>query len=556
MTLSEVSVELIESPAEGAAGSSSRRDVVAHGALLALAGWCVWRPVETFPSTAVVIAATVLSLAVWAWQRTPQGSNPWLIVAVAALVLVASGITGWDPASAFVEIALLATMVALIWQASRSSPPEQWPALLALVISALGLWGLWQVAGGMDRLVPQIGDLPEELRTAAAERLASGRAFASQSLPSHLAVLLATALPLLLVRLRPRWSAAPWIVGSALCVTGLALTRSPIGSALALGACSALALGRKKRAIIWIAPVLIVVLAVVVVGRSDVVELEPVELRIDNWRTALWVWSQTPAAGVGIGGFAQAAQAIPFGVGNRPRHAHSLPLEWLAELGPIGLLVCFLAASVLWRLLRDLWPDHPEISVALAVIPLHNFVDFSLYSSGVALVWAVLLGWGLSLRCPSSEPLSPPAKGRIVFVAVVALALAATVFHVTSIAVEESAALQTDPKDRFDGGIQARRLAPWRVDPLGLVANAALESADPRIVSATLEELEVSRWLRPRSAAIANLRAQLAIAAGRVPTAVAESWTSANEQPFNESRAESLEALLNRVGSGAGDDDS
>lgn len=289
MTLSEVSVELIESPAEGAAGSSSRRDVVAHGALLALAGWCVWRPVETFPSTAVVIAATVLSLAVWAWQRTPQGSNPWLIVAVAALVLVASGITGWDPASAFVEIALLAAMLALIWQASRSSPPEQWPALLALVISALGLWGLWQVAGGMDRLVPQIGDLPEELRTAAAERLASGRAFASQSLPSHLAVLLATALPLLLVRLRPRWSAAPWIVGSALCVTGLALTRSPIGSALALGACSALALGRKKRAIIWIAPVLIVVLAVVVVGRSDVVELEPVELRIDNWRTALWV---------------------------------------------------------------------------------------------------------------------------------------------------------------------------------------------------------------------------------------------------------------------------
>jgi len=548
---------MMEMPVDRAGGSPPRRDVVAQGALLALAGWCVWRPVETFPSTAVVIAVTVLSLAVWAWQRTPQFSNPWLMVGVAAGVLAVSGITGWDPASAFVEIALLAAMLALIWQASRSSPPRQWPALLALVISALALWGVWQVAGGMEGLAAEIGDLPDELRAAAAERLSSGRAFASQSLPSHLAVLLATALPLLLVRLRPRWSATPWIVGSALCVTGLALTRSPIGSALALGACSALALGRKKkRAIIWIALVLIFVLAFVIVGRSDVVELEPVELRLDNWRTAIWVWSQTPAAGVGIGGFAQAAQAIPFRVGNRPRHAHSLPLEWLAELGPVGLLFCFVSAAALWRLLRDLWSDRPEMSIALAVIPLHNLVDFSLYSSGVALVWAVLLGWGVSLRCPSSEPLSPPAKGRIVFVAIVALALAVTVFHVTSIVVEESSALQMDPKERFDDGIQARHLAPWRVDPLGLVANAALESADPRLVSAALEELEASRWLRPRSAAIANLRAQLALAAGEVPNAVAEIWTAASEQPFDESRAESLEALLNHVGSGAGDDDS
>jgi len=327
----------MESQAVGPGGSSSRRDIVAHGALLALASWSVWRPVEVFPSTAIVIAVTVLSLAVWAWQHTPRSSNPWLVMGVAAGALVASGISGWDPASAFVEIALLVATVVLIWLASRTSPPERLPALLALVISALALWGLWQVTGGMEQLAAEIGDLPDELRAAAAERLTSGRAFASQSLPSHLAVLLATALPLLLVRLRPRWSAAPWIVGSALCVVGLVVTRSPVGAGLALGACGALALGRTRRSIVWIAPVLIVVLAVVIVGRSDVVELEPVELRLDNWRTALWAWSQTPAAGVGVGSFAQAAQAVPFGVGNRPRHAHSLPLEWLAELGPTGL---------------------------------------------------------------------------------------------------------------------------------------------------------------------------------------------------------------------------
>jgi len=207
-------------------------------------------------------------------------------------------------------------------------------------------------------------------------------------------------------------------------------------------------------------------------------------------------------------------------------------------------------------LLRDLWPDRPEISVALAVIPLHNLVDFSFYFSGVALVWAVLVGWGVSLRCRSSAPESPPPQGRIVFVVAVALALAATAFHVTSIVVEESAAVQKDPAERFDGGIEARRLAPWRVDPLGLVANAALESADPLLVSAAVDELEKGRWLRPRSAAIASLRAQLAIAAGDVPTAVAETWTAASEQPFNESRAKSLEVLLNHLESGAADDDS
>jgi O-antigen ligase len=533
----------------------SQRDIAAHGTLLVLAAWCVWRPVETFPSTAVVVAASVLGLAVWAWRRTSHDRNPWLIAGVAGGVLGGSGLAGWDPGSAVVEIAILAAVIALIWSASRSSPPERWPAVLAFAISGLALWGLWQVVGGMEQAATEIGHLPDEIRAAAAERLASGRAFASQLLPSHLAVLLATALPLLLVRLRSRWSAAPWAVGSTLCVVGLALTRSPVGAALALGACSALVLGRRKRPLIWIILVLILVLVVVVVGRSDVAELKPVKLRLDNWQTAIWVWSQSPAAGVGVGGFAQAAQAVPFEVGNRPRHAHSMPLEWLAELGPVGLLACVLAATALWRLLRDLWPQHPELSVALAVIPAHNLVDFSFYSSGVALVWAVLLGWGMSLRCRTRVPASPPAKGRFVFVSAVTLALAATVLHVTSIAVEESAAVQKISIERFNGAIQARRLAPWRVDPVGLVANAALEAGDPQLVSAARAELDRSRWLRPRSAAIASLRAQLAIAAGEAPTAVAEAWTSVNEQPSHQSHIENLEALLSRIEPGAVDDD-
>jgi len=556
VTPQEVSTEAVESSDRAIGGSEIRRDTIAQGALLSLAGWCVWRPVETYPSSAVFVAAAVLGLAVWAWRLTPRCSSPWLAACTVGLALVASGVAGWDPASAIVEISLLMAVVVLMWQASRVSPPERWPALLALVISTLTLWGLWQVASGMDEAASLVGQLPVGIQTAAAERLASGRAFASQVLPSHLAVLLATALPLLLWRIRLRWSALPWVVGSVLCVVGLVLTRSPVGAALALGACGALAAGRRKRLLVPVALVLVLVLVAVIAGRGDVVEFEPVKLRFDNWQTAIWVWSTAPVAGVGVGGFAQAAQAVPFEVGNRPRHAHSLPLEWLAELGPIGLLAVVFSGLALWRLLCRLWPERPELAVALTVIPAHNLVDFSFYGSGIALAWAVLVGWAMAFVKTSPEPEPAPVRSRVVFVAAVAGVLAATVLHVTSLMVEERASERKTPADRLDGALEARRLAPWRVDPLGLVATAALESSDPQRISEARTELDRGRWLRPHSAALAGLRSQLAIANGMAPTAVSESWISAFEQPSDETHSENLESLLGRLDSGAEDDDS
>jgi O-antigen ligase len=408
----------------------------------------------------------------------------------------------------------------------------------------------------MDEAISSAGQLPIGIQTAAFERLTSGRAFASQLLPSHLAVLLATALPLLLWRLRIRWSALPWLIGSVLCLIGIVLTRSPVGAALALSACGVLAGARKKRFLLAATLVLVLVLLSVIAVRGDVIELEPVALRVDNWRTAIWVWSTAPAAGVGVGGFAQAAQGVPFEVGNRPRHAHSLPLEWLAELGPIGLLAVLLAGLALWRLLCSLWPERPELAVALAVIPVHNLIDFSFYGSGIILAWAVLVGWAMAFVRTSPEAESLPTRWRVVFVTVIAGALAATVLHVTSLMVEESAFERQVPGEKLDGALEARRLAPWRVDPLGLVATAALQTGDPQRISEAREELDRGRWLRPRSAALAALRAELAIAGGMVPTAVSEAWTSKFEEPSNEARAEYFENLLDRLESGAEDDGS
>jgi len=257
-----------------------RRTGAAGAALLIFAGWVVWRPVEIFPATAIVAATVVLALTVWGWRRTPAtAAGAWLTAAGAFCILLASGLTGWDPAASITEVALAAGVAAFIWLASREAPPERWPAFLALIISGLALWGMWQVGGGLDQAASALDQLPGLVRNAAAERLASGRAFASLPLPSHLAVLLATALPLLLVRLRMSWVAAPWAVGSALCVIGLALTRSPIGAALGLAACVVLAASRGRGRLVWVALVLAIVLAIVVVGRGDVMKLEPVQLR-------------------------------------------------------------------------------------------------------------------------------------------------------------------------------------------------------------------------------------------------------------------------------------
>jgi O-antigen ligase len=528
-------------------------DRIAGAVLLALAVWCVWRPVETFPSTAVLVAAVVLGMAVWGWRRTPLRSNAWLASGTATCLLGASGLTGWDPSSAVIEIALLGAVVMLVWLASRVSPPNRWPALLALAISGLTLWALWQVCVGIDLAAAAVPSLPEGIQAPAADRLASGRAFASQLLPSHLAVLLATALPLLLVRLKRSRSSFVWGVGVALCTVGLFLTKSPIGAALAVAACVALALRRKRRLLVWVSLLLVAVLVIVAVAREDVRNLEPVQLRVDNWRTAAWVWSQAPAAGVGIGGFGQAAQGVPFEVGNYPRHAHSLPLEWLAELGPIGLLAILFGVAALTRLLWKLWPERPELAIAVAVIPIHNLVDFSLYGSGVALAWAILLGW--SMACVRTVPANAvsPARGRVVFVTTVATVFAATSLHVTSIKVEESVVAKDTATERMDAAYTAAQLAPWRVDPAAPYAAAALETADPNHISTASELLQRRRWLRPRSSAFASLRARLAIAANQAPTALAEAWTAASGETHREVHSENFELLLEKLEIG-GDD--
>lgn len=529
------------------------RDLIAHGVLLLIAVGTAWFPIESRPWTAIVVASVVLGLSPWGWRRSSPAVIRGLCATGCVLVLLVwSAFSGWDPSRAVGEIGLILAIVALVWLASRAEVPAGGHMVLALGLSALAVWGIWQAVIGLDFATPDLEALPDATRAYIEERVAGRRAFASLPLPSHLAVLLATALPLLVTRVRATPAGMVAAVGSGLAVAGLVATQSPIGVGLAMLAVLAVVMGKNHRLVLVMALLLAVTLVSVVAVRPDVLRLEPVALRIDNWRVALWLSHASPVSGVGLSGFAQASQNVPLVVGNRPAHAHDLPLEALAELGPVGLAACVVLALGLLHLLADLWPRDRALAAALAVVPLHNLLDFSFFVSGVAVPWAVLLGWGISCR-GSPGVVSRQVRGRLIVVVAAAVAVAGTVLHTTSILVEETAASESQALARFDGSLIALRLAPWRVEPQFLLASAALDINNAAVFERTWDELEGRRWWRPRSAALAERRARVALARGDISIAASELWAAAQQGYPDSKRATALGELLTVLDKGSHD---
>jgi O-antigen ligase len=524
-----------------------------HALLVVVAVWTAWRPTETVPVTSALLAISILLLTPWTWKQTHSTAiRQWLMplgLIVSQLVVVTA--SGWDRSRAVSELGLILAVAALIWVASRQVPPERWRTFLAFGVALLSLWAVWQVTIGFEQARAGLVDLPPAMRETAAIRLGLGRAFASLPLPGHLAVLLATCLPLLL----PDWKGPGkqkvtvnvWLqwLGCGLCVTGLLLTRSLLGAGLAACACAALFIQASRRRAMVALTVMIAVVGLIVIMRSDLAELEPVRLRLDNWRTAVWVWYGSPISGVGLGGLGQASQAVPFPVGNRPVHAHSLPLELLAELGVVGLGLIIAGAIWLVRHFRRLWPEQPKLAVAIILIPLHNLADFSLFVSGVAVPWAVLLGWSLAtVRPPSSGgEVEQPPRGRAFMVLATALAAAFAIAHCTSVLLERAAA-GAGPVYRVAAASVAADMAPWRAPPIELTVVSALDRDDAGALATAQHALARGRWLRPRSANLASLEARLAIKQGRVADAVAATWEANHSQPASSEYEEALTDLL------------
>jgi hypothetical protein len=146
-------------------------------------------------------------------------------------------------------------------------------------------------------------------------------------------------------------------------------------------------------------------------------------------------------------------------------------------------------------------------------------------------------------------------QGRPVATAAAALGLAVAVLQATSVTVQEIAVVQVTPEERFAGALEARQLAPWRSGPLDEIAVAALETGEPGKIAEASAILEKSRWLRPRSASLADLRSHLAQALGRGPSAAAEAWAAQRAHPESTVYRLRMEQLISRLqGEGLGDD--
>lgn len=504
---------------------------------LAIAVGVAWFPVEVWPLAGPLAAAAifgvVLRIVNAGVDRNCKAVSE--VIALGLMMIAVASLEGGDIARAVTQLALVLAVTTLVLVASRSRPSAAAPRALAVALSALALWAIWQHLVGFDRMQAELIHTDPASRAYALERIRSARPFASQLLPGHLGVLLATALPILVSAAGRRGRArAAWIVSCALCVIGLALTQSPAAQALALVVVVAVAVARARW---YVAGGLALLLSFALVAamswRADLAHLEPLRLRADNWRTAVWVWSTSPAAGVGFAGFAQASREVPFKVGNHPAHAHNLPLEGLAEMGPVGL---GLVSVLLWAVGRLAWrlrSTDPWLGAAICVVPLHNLVDFSLLVSGVALPWAVLCGWGWARIGVVPAPMAVRRVDltRTALTVAGSLLVGASLLHASSRVVSGSVEQRTDPGIRLAAADRAWRLAPWRFDPLLEAAEAAIALGDRDTCSRAELRLVEMAWLRPGSRAAEGLRARLALVRGDRLAADAALWKIHQSRP-------------------------
>ena len=142
--------------------------------------------------------------------------------------------------------------------------------------------------------------------------------------------------------------------------------------------------------------------------RGDAVE-EIGSGRLVIWGHATRVIAQHPLLGCGAGAFPAAMEPIRVahqargGEHSKPRRrAHSVYLELLAELGPVGLLL-FVGPLLLG--VREAWRRRDPVAGALlAFVLLSAATDSLLQTKSLWLGWAV----ALSATWPGTRPPSPP----------------------------------------------------------------------------------------------------------------------------------------------------
>jgi tetratricopeptide (TPR) repeat protein len=198
------------------------------------------------------------------------------------------------------------------------------------------------------------------------------------------------------------------------------------------------------------------------------------------WSVAVRELRANPVLGSGAGTFAD------WWVRTRTttqstQEAHSLYLETLAELGPIGLLALLVALGVplaaAWRLRGTTWG--PALLAALVAYDVHAAADFDWELAGVTLP-VVLLGAAVTVHAaPEGRALA--LRSRLAAATVLAALTAAAILALDG-SSHLAAAQDAEASGRFDAAVAdahgALRYAPWSADAWRVIGESKLVQAD------------------------------------------------------------------------------
>jgi hypothetical protein len=225
--------------------------------------------------------------------------------------------------------------------------------------------------------------------------------------------------------------------------------------------------------------------------------------RYQFWSVAVNAFEDQPVHGIGASGY-EAYWTRHAPIARAVRDAHSLYLETLAELGPLGLalVVSFLAAGMLAGFRMRDSQRRPEIAAAMAVL------IAGAVGAGIDVIWEVPAAFGLVvvavalLTGPASAadrppPAAGPGRSRYgwglaaLVVGWLALLIAADSF-LTARSLERSreAVVSHDYVQAANSAHDAIALEPWAAEPrlqLALVHESAgaLALAGREVVAAT-----------------------------------------------------------------------
>ncbi len=201
--------------------------------------------------------------------------------------------------------------------------------------------------------------------------------------------------------------------------------------------------------------------------------------RADHWSVAWSAYESHPVLGTGAGTFERFWQAYadaPLKV----RDAHSLYVEALMELGPIGLVILLVALAVVIvaGIARRRNPTVPTALAVFVAYAAHAGIDWDWELTGVTMA-AFFIGSSCVIatrdgRVRRIRPITPIAAATVIVL------VAATIGYVGNRALASAQRALDDkrPERALTASARAHRWAPWSPYPLTVRGEALLATGD------------------------------------------------------------------------------